>query len=203
MFICLWDFIKYRPFPIYKTSPILENKALCLSVVTEHSIGREYFDSNTFTKQAFKKQNNLSRFSKQNISVAFSLSYWFMVLYILLYQNKNHVNMGTKPRTKVKNKRQNFKVWLQVSPSFIIKLRVTLKTSVVWQRLQYPWWLILFRFSGEPWISPYPNHTSHSFGSILQASLVYFKTKTQWQRVKVWQIDWCPLDENGEFNKKQ
>lgn len=55
--VCLSDFTKYRPFPIYETSLILENKALCLPVVTRYSKSKEYFDNNTFTKQAFRKQN--------------------------------------------------------------------------------------------------------------------------------------------------
>lgn len=85
VFVCLWDSIKYRPFPIQKTSPILENKALCISVVTGHAIGRKYFDSNTFIKQAFKKQNNWVDFpSKISLWIfhwVFGL--WFLTLYCI------------------------------------------------------------------------------------------------------------------------
>lgn len=183
VFVCLWDSIRYRPFLIQKTSPILENKALCFSVVTGHAIGRKYFDSNTFIKQAFKKQNN-SRFFKQNISVDFSLSFGPMILYIILYQNKNHMKMGTKRRTKGKNKKQNIKGWLQLSTLSLLltqdQIDDLLHNIQWWQRLQYLWWFILFYFSQEPWIYQYPSPTSHSFGPILQTSPVHFKTKTQW-----------------------
>ena len=100
--VCLWDFTKYRPFPTYETSLTLENKALCLPVVTGYSISKEYFDNNTFTKQAFRKQNNWIDFPGK---ISLWLFHWVMGLwFFILYCIKTKITWIFLPNLKPKGK---------------------------------------------------------------------------------------------------